>query len=241
MDNINLVSVVLAAGRGKRMMSDKPKVLSEINGKPMINIILDNLVKLNPLKIVIVVGYKKEDVIKHLENYPFEKIEFVYQETQLGTGHAVLQTKPVLDGIDCSVLVHFGDNPTIKYESLVKLIKKHAKSKNSIIATHKDELSYTKTGRVIKIGNKIVCICEDEDKNYISDEFLGGVQIHNSNILFDNLNKIQNNNKQNEYYLTDIIEFIAENNIVKSLILPKNELINVNTMYDIDIAKKEFA
>lgn len=231
-----LVPIILAAGKGKRMQSESPKALCEINGRSMLELILDKLVKLDPWKIVIVIGYKKEEIINKLKSYPYHHIEFVEQKEQLGTGHAVLQAKQVLSGINCMAMVHFSDTPNVKYNSLVELIKKHSENEHSILMTHKNEPCFKHSGRIIRQNNRIIKIYEDENKDYVSDEFLGGVQIHRSDILFDNLDKIQNQNKQKEYYLTDLVEIIAHNHVVDSLIVPKEELINVNTKVDLQNA-----
>lgn len=236
--------VILAAGRGKRMgesSNDKPKALCEVNGKSMLLIILDRMVKLHPDKIVIVVGYKKEEIFKTLQNYPYKNIEYVEQKELLGTGHSVLQTYDLLHDYKYNCLVHFGDNPNIQYETLGKLIQCHVDNMNDMtLGTQKDEPSYTRSGKIIKRNNKVVEIYEDPNPDYVSDEFLGGVQIYKSKPLFDSLNKVGNNNKQKEYYLTDIVKIAVDNfgYQVGSFIISKDELINVNTKEELILAEQ---
>ena len=89
----NKAVIVLAAGKGKRMKSEIPKVLHEVNGRPIIKILLDTLITLDFSKIIVVVGFKGEIVVKALEGYP---IEIVWQKEQLGTGHAVQMTAEIM-------------------------------------------------------------------------------------------------------------------------------------------------
>lgn len=234
-----LVPIVLAAGRGKRMQETCPKALCLVQSKPMLHIILDKLVKLLPLKIIIVVGYKKEDIISSLKDYPYKQIEFVTQEQQLGTGHAVMQARPLVPQ-DYISMVCFGDNPNTQYETLLRLVQEHIESRRSILLTHKGEPSSKSSGRIIKRGASVVRIYEDENPEFVSDEFLGGVQIHQSKALFDSLEKINNNNRQKEYYLTDIVEHLVACPGVSTMVVPKIELINVNTKEDLALTNNIF-
>jgi len=235
-----IVPVILAAGKGSRMKSELPKSICEINGRPMLFYILDEVVKLNPYKIVLVVGYKKDEIIKKIKEYPLDlDIEIVEQHDTLGTGHAVLQTKPILDNMTCSTLILYGDKPCISYHTLIDLITTHySQNFDTTLLTYKGEPSYKKCGRIIrsKSGN-ILQMYEDENKEYISDEFNGGIQIFNNKILFQLLPKLTNVNKQNEYYLTDIVKLITENKgtIGNQLLSAQNagELMNVNTPEDL--------
>lgn len=239
-DKYKSVAIVLAAGRGKRMNSATHKTLCEINGKPMLLIILDKLAKLLLDKIVIVVGHQKEDIMNALRDYPFKNIEFVEQKELLGTGHAVLQAKSVLGDYKHNCIVHFGDNPNIKQETLVNIIQNHIENNNDItIGTHIDELSYTKGGRIIRENDNIVMVHEDANENYPSNEFFCGVQVYKTSILFKNLKEITNNNIQKEYYLPDIIKVTVDHNEkVGDYIINKTELINVNTKTELLLAEK---
>lgn len=225
--------IILAAGRGKRMegTDDIPKALCEINGISMLHIILDKMVKLHPDQIIIVVGYKKEQIYLSLLNYPYKNIKFVEQKELCGTGHAVLQTQELLHDYKYNLMVHFGDNPTIKYNTLVNILIYHTINNNyATLGTSKSEMSHTKSGRIIRKENKITEIYEDANENYVSDEFLGGIQIYKSVKLFDYFGQIKNNNRQGEYYLTDIVKIITDdNNCVESFVINRDELLNVNT------------
>lgn len=232
------IAMILAAGKGSRMKSNKPKAMCKINGKPMIKIIIDNIIKLNPEKIIVVVGYKKEYIIESLSAY--NNIEFIDQKSLKGTGHAVLQTYNLLKNYNHNCLIHFADNPNVKYDTLVNIMKSHIKNNNDItIGTYIDDKSYTKGGRVIRKNNYITEIYEDPDINYISNEFLGGIQVYKTQEMFRYLMQINNKNIQNEYYLPDIIKIcVNDKGIVDNYLIDKKELINVNSQQELLLAEQ---
>ena len=232
LNKYNFNVVILAAGKGSRMNTNIPKTLCEINNKPMLFHILDKVIKLNPHKIVIVVGHKKEMIIEKLKEYPYKNIEFVEQTEQLGTGHAVKVTKDILSDNNTDALILFGDKPHMPYVLLKDLVITHYKQNNDCtLVTYKDSMSHTKCGRVIRNNNKIIEIYEDNNENYNSDEFSGGIHMFKCEPMFSALELITNDNKQKEYYLCDIIKIIAQNgeNINNVITTDKFGLLNVNT------------
>ncbi len=236
LDKYKLNVVILAAGKGTRMESDIPKTLCLFNRKPMLFNILDNVVKLNPYKIVIVVGHQKEMVIDKLNEYPYKNIEFIEQTEQLGTGHATKQTKELLSQNNRNTLVLFGDKPCMTHVLLKSLVTAHCKNNcDGTLVTYKDVKSHTKAGRVIRNKNKITEIYEDQNENFPSDEFSGGIHIFKSEPMFYALDNITVNNKQNEYYLCDIVKIIVNNGGNIGNILSDNtlELSNINTQADL--------
>ena len=110
--NEELRVIILAAGKGTRMNSDLPKVLHKLNGKPLIDHVLDESELLNPKEILLVVGFKKKHVISHTKNRI--NLEYAAQIQQLGTGHAVLQTEELLKNKKGHILILYGDVPNIK-------------------------------------------------------------------------------------------------------------------------------
>ena len=108
----DVCAVILAAGKGTRMKSEKPKVAVELLGKPLLHYVLDTLQQAGITKIIVVVGYKKEEVISLCETY--KNIEFVEQNEQLGTGHALLMAETALQSFHGQILVACGDVPLIK-------------------------------------------------------------------------------------------------------------------------------
>ena len=118
MINKPLAVVILAAGKGTRMNSELPKVLHEINGVSMIETVINTAKKLNPERLLVVVGYEYEKVKKSLSNY---ELEYVLQKEQKGTGHAVMQCAEKLKHTDCDTLILSGDVPLITESTLINL------------------------------------------------------------------------------------------------------------------------
>jgi len=211
-----LAVVILAAGLGKRMKSpDKPKVMFEIGGRPMINYAVELAFKIKADKVVPIVGNHREQVMGFLsKKFEGRKIEYAIQEEQLGTGHAVMQTENLLKDFEGEVLILSGDVPLLKYETLQKLIDEHSSNNNyaSLLTTiFNNPIGYGKIVRDEK-GN-FLKIVEEKDSNEEEkkiNEINSAIYIINSKILFDALKKITPNNNQQEYYLTDIFHFIPK-------------------------------
>ncbi len=214
-------AIVLAAGKGTRMKSELPKVLHEVNGKSMINMILDNLKLAGVDEIVSVVGYKHELVEKEVEGM----CEFAIQEPQLGTGHAVMQAKQFEDK-DGITVVASGDCPCIKPETFASMFEA-CKDADMVILTAKpkDTLSY---GRIIRDnkGNveKIVEFKDANEEERQVKEINTGIYAFDNKSLFEGLLKINNNNAQNEYYITDMVEILKnEGKVVKAVLVEDYE------------------
>ena len=202
--------IILAAGKGTRMNSDLPKVLHTINGKSMIEHVIKKTKKLNPYKVLVVVGYKHNTVKKYLSGY---KLEYVLQEEQKGTGHAVMQCAEKLQNEDCDTLILSGDVPLITEQTLINLYETHMN--NRAVATIlgakiKNPHGY---GRIVRNENKIVSIVEEKDANQKEkniNEINAGIYIFNNNILFKNIEEIDNKNNQSEYYLPNLIPILIQ-------------------------------
>jgi len=202
--------IILAAGKGVRMKSDLPKVLHKINDKTMIEHVIEKTKNLNPDKVIVVVGYKHNKVKNHLSNY---KLDYVLQKEQRGTAHAVMQCADKLGGKDCNTLILSGDVPLITEKTLADLYKNHID--NHAVATIlgakvKNPYGY---GRIVRNKNKIVSIIEEKDANEKEkniNEINAGIYIFNNNILFKNIDKINNKNNQSEYYLPSIIPILIK-------------------------------
>src|SRR4030042_2003137 len=117
---MSLATVILAAGKGKRMKSDLPKVLHPLLGRPMIHYVIETARAIGSTKIILVVGHKKELVIDATRD---ENVDYAFQEQQLGTGHAVLQARSFLQDAESDVLVLSGDVPLLPPVLLNQLIK----------------------------------------------------------------------------------------------------------------------
>jgi len=205
-------AVVLAAGKGKRMKSDLPKVLHRIGDRPMITIILDTLARCHLDKIVVVIGHEGEQVKEALKEYP---VDFVWQRDQLGTGHAVDQARPVLQDFQGTTLVAAGDVPFLSQESIEKLFTVHEQERAAatcLSAILEDASGY---GRIIREpnGNLMQRIVEHKDASAEErkiNEINSGTFCFDNQALFEALRHVSNDNAQGEYYLTDTVEILRQ-------------------------------
>ncbi|MCC6505751.1 MAG: bifunctional UDP-N-acetylglucosamine diphosphorylase/glucosamine-1-phosphate N-acetyltransferase GlmU [Aquimonas sp.] len=198
--------VILAAGLGKRMQSNLPKVLHTIAGRPMLSHVLDSARALNPDEIVVVVGHGAEQVQNAYAGTP--KLGFVLQQPQLGTGHAVLQAEPLLkeDGKDDVTLVLYGDVPLVQPETLKKLLDARRRGVAVLTEILEDPAGY---GRIVRDNDGKVCaIVEHKDATEAQraiKEVNTGILAAPTTALKAWLNRLTDDNAQGEYYLTDII------------------------------------
>ena len=240
----DFLPIILAGGLGKRMNSETPKVLHHLCGKPMIVHIIEKVIKLNPKKIYIVVG-KYKDIIKETVDYyniglsskttSIINIEYVYQETAQGTGHAIMCCKESLkeESPNAKVLILSGDVPLIGENTINELINN--KQKAVLLTTLlNDPFGY---GRIKKIDNVFERIVEqkdcDEEEKQIT-EINGGVYCIENKYITEHISKLSNENKSNEYYLTDLLEIIKNNEdeTIQTLELKREkqyEIMGVNT------------
>lgn len=202
------------------MNSDLPKVLHKVCGKPMILYVLDSLKKAGVSRIIVVVGYKGEQVLEVLPS----DVLHVWQYEQLGTGHAVMQAEEVLAGFDGNVAVACGDVPLIRHEtfsSLFSAAEEEGAGASVLTMKADDPFGY---GRIIKDkdGNFIRIVEEkdaDEAQKLIT-EVNTGTYVFDRKLLFEGLKGLDTNNSQKEYYLTDALGRIAESGRkVKTLVL----------------------
>ncbi|MCD4795728.1 MAG: NTP transferase domain-containing protein [Candidatus Cloacimonetes bacterium] len=239
-----LATIILAAGKGKRMKSDNPKVVFELAGKPMINRVIETADKINSDIIIVVVGYKKDIVIDTVPKN--RKIKFVEQKEQNGTGHAVMVTKELFQNFDGNVFILCGDVPLLRYQTLEKMLAHHLEVNATctvLTAVMNDALKY---GRIVRneSGN-IKQIIEYKDATAEQKaimEINTGIYCFDAQSLFWSLNQINSNNKQNEYYLTDTLEILNNSgNLVTSVLLEDmTEASGVNSKEQLVNLEKEF-
>ncbi|MDC0521228.1 sugar phosphate nucleotidyltransferase [Candidatus Marinimicrobia bacterium] len=223
---------ILAAGKGSRMESALPKVLHKLNGKSLIDYVLETASELKPQSTTLVVGFEKDLVKSHTKNY---KVNYVSQDNQLGTGHAVLQMQNVLENQKGHLLILSGDVPNIKSASLFPIIRHHIKNNHSatvLTAIVSDSTGY---GRIIRnINGDLLKIVEEKDCNNEQrniKEINSGIFIFKISELFPQLKNIKSNNAQSEYYLTDVMELIGEKmSIHASIIGDSSEVLGINTV-----------
>lgn len=236
---MQLKTLILAAGKGTRMKSELPKVIHEVNGIPMISKIIKVLEILKPEENILILGHKKEEVLKVVG----EDADYVVQTEQLGTGHAVLQAKDKLEDYDGDVMVLCGDTPLLREETLEELYKFHrdTDSVTTILTSIYDNpFGY---GRIVKENGLVKAIVEEKEADAEIKkikEVNAGVYCFKGRELFDALSKITNNNEKGEYYLTDVIGIqVGEGKKVQSFVLNDNiEILGVNSKVELAQASK---
>lgn len=201
-------AIILAAGQGKRMKSDIPKVLHKVAGKEMLHHIIENTKKAGIEDIIVVIGVKSDLVKESLKKY--KNVKTVYQKEQLGTGHAVMMADEYLVNKGTTIVL-CGDAPLITPKTIKDLVDSHLNSKQSstvLTAYLQNPKGY---GRIIKEGNLLKAIVEDKDASeseYQIKEVNSGAFAFDTELLKKYLKRLDNNNSQNEYYLTDILELL---------------------------------
>ncbi|AUL48792.1 UDP-N-acetylglucosamine diphosphorylase/glucosamine-1-phosphate N-acetyltransferase [Bordetella trematum] len=199
--------VILAAGLGKRMQSDLPKVLHRIAGRSMLSHVLDSARQLEPGRVTVVVGHGAEQVQAAYAEQP--ELAFALQRPQHGTGHAVQQAVPQLlggDQADDATLVLYGDVPLVQPETLRRLLAARGEGVAVLTEVLDDATGY---GRIVRDAQgQVVSIVEHKDASEAQraiKEVNTGILVAPTARLKDWLGRIDNNNAQGEYYLTDII------------------------------------
>ncbi|WP_455366504.1 bifunctional UDP-N-acetylglucosamine diphosphorylase/glucosamine-1-phosphate N-acetyltransferase GlmU [Kaarinaea lacus] len=216
----NLHVVILAAGQGTRMKSALPKVLHEIGGKSLLEHVIQSARQLNATTLHIVYGHGGEQVKQLLSHY---EVNWVLQDQQLGTGHAVEQAMPnIPDGE--SVLVLYGDVPLIAQDTLTKLIAASSPGALGLLTARLP--SPTGYGRIVRNdAGEVIQIVEEKDasdqQRKINEVNTGMLALNSSN-LKKWLGQLENNNAQGEYYLTDVIGMAALENVAIKTVHPKS-------------------
>ena len=246
---MNKISIIiLAAGQGTRMNAGQPKVLTQLNDESLIENLLKTISKTEYSNSVsVVVGYQGEKVIDRLG----DKYKFIWQREQLGTGHAVQQCETSLKNKAEDHLILYGDVPFISSKTIKGIINLHQKE-NSILTMvtlkikdfEGSNQTYWHFGRVIrKEQGNILKIIEFKDTNEEEKkitELNPAIYCVQDKWLWDNLNKLKNNNNQAEYYLTDLVNLAHQQGLkVNSFTVKDNfELMGVNTKEDVKLAQK---
>ncbi|GAB4277386.1 MAG: hypothetical protein Kow0029_20010 [Candidatus Rifleibacteriota bacterium] len=199
-------ALILAAGKGTRMKSELPKVVHPILGKPMVSYVIEAVKAVGSVKTILVTGYKSDLVRQTLGN---TEVEYVEQAEQLGTGHAVqcyVNSNPEKPD---HLLVVCGDTPLISTETLQEMIELHLSQKPAITMMTLEMKDPGNYGRILRDEKGIKAVREAKDctaEELKIKEVNLAVYIFESRFLFDNIFKLNSKNKQNEYYLTDLIE-----------------------------------
>lgn len=223
-------ALVLAAGQGKRIKSDLPKVLHKVCGKEMLKHVIDSIRNSGIDDINVIIG-KGAELVK--ERTSDENVSYSLQAEQLGTGHAVKCAEDFLRDKKGVVAVFTGDTPLIKQSTIERLVNDHIKDNNSatiLTAIVDDPTGY---GRIVRNNNEVAKIVEHKDctdEELKINEMNSGIYCFDIELLVEALDKLNNNNEQGEYYLTDVIEILkSKNKKVGAVITDFEETIGVNS------------
>ncbi|KRN04327.1 bifunctional UDP-N-acetylglucosamine diphosphorylase/glucosamine-1-phosphate N-acetyltransferase GlmU [Holzapfeliella floricola] len=238
MDQKNII--ILAAGQGTRMKSKRYKVLHEILGRSMVDHVLTQVEKLDPQNIVTVVGHGADEVKKALG----DRTQYVLQAEQLGTGHAVMQAAELLKDKTGSTIVANGDTPLLTAETFEKLFDSHQQLHAKATVLTAKAPNPSGYGRVIRNeDNEVIKIVEQKDASEAEkriDEINTGVYCFDNQALFDALSQVTNDNAQNEYYITDVIEILkSQDEVISAYQMPDfDESMGVNDRLALSQATK---
>lgn len=215
--------IILAAGLGKRMRSEVPKVLARTSDQTLIAHVLETALSLNPSQIVVVTGHKRELVESEVRSFVEQtstasEIVFALQKEQKGTGDAVRSAVPSLSKRVKNVLVLYGDVPLIDHSSLSRLFETHASSKAILSLISIKTAEKTDYGRIVrdpKTGaiRKIVEAKDCNDEEILISEVNSGIYLVDRDYLAETVSLLTPKNSQGEYYLTDIVEIAVSKSL----------------------------
>ncbi|MFW6011784.1 MAG: sugar phosphate nucleotidyltransferase [Desulfosalsimonas sp.] len=233
-----VAAVILAAGKGTRMQSDKAKVLVPVAGKPMILYVVETAVSIAGKDVVVVVGTQAEEVKALVSEYA--DVDFALQQNQLGTGHAAMCALSALGSHVEHVVLLCGDVPLITTETLQRLIQKHiSRSATVTVLGAKIEnpsgygrLKQNPDGSLKSIVEEADASEEERKINTVN----AGIYCVNKEFLESSLSRIGSDNAQNEIYLTDIVGIAAGSEKSAELMLchDNNETCGINTKEDLE-------
>jgi bifunctional UDP-N-acetylglucosamine pyrophosphorylase / glucosamine-1-phosphate N-acetyltransferase len=237
-----VAAIVLAAGKGTRMMSQRHKVLHEIAGKPMIEHLLDEVDRVGADRTVVIVGEGREQVEARLAG----RVAFAVQDRQLGTGHAVMQAKDALAGFSGDVLIMYGDVPFVRSETMLAMLKRlHAEDAPAAVVLGFKPWNPGHYGRVLTEGDTIVKMVEFKDA---TDEERdcplcnSGLMAVRGDVLFTLLGQVGNNNAQGEFYLPDVVNVAIRADVPCAVLVTSDpdEVAGINSRAELAEAEDRF-
>lgn len=238
--------VILAAGKGKRMHSDRPKALTLVGGKPILQYLYESIraaqFEGNPL---IVVGPERPKLCEEFGGVA----DYVVQEEQLGTGHAVKMTKSAVQDAQ-ALIVLYGDHPFVSSSTLQALAQAHADQQaivtmmTTTVPSYEGRFAaYVHWGRILRNREgEVIGIREFKDATEderTSTEVNPALYCFSTDWLWNHIDQLENQNASGEYYLTDLIELaVSQGHRIHSLLIPPDEAIGINTPEERDIAEQ---
>lgn len=240
MEKGDLRAIILAGGRGKRMKSNLPKVLHELDGKSMIQHAIDNVREAGISDVIVVVGYRRDLVTEHLG----DPVRFAVQEEQLGTGHAVQQALPFLKEATGSVVICYGDMPLLSPATIRALVDTQSQPgvAGAILTVVLD--NPPDYGRIVRDGQgrvtKVIEVKDASPEQLEIKEINVGVYCFDAEALRWALPRLSNDNAQGEYYLTDVAQILAEHGRRVETVRTNNleETLGINDRAHLEFAKQ---
>ncbi len=232
-----VMTVIMAAGKGTRMKSEKSKLVHKIYDKELVKRVTELAKQVGSDEVVAVVGHLREQV----EAVLGDTVKYAYQDELLGTGHAVMQAKKYLQGKKGKVVILYGDVPIIRKETLENLITKSYKNKEYatlLTAIYENPTGY---GRIIRDeGGNIKAIVEEKDANMYEKEIKeinSGIYCFDIEELLSSLEYIKPNNAQGEYYLTDVIKIMNDKGLKTGAVIVEDntEILGVNDRAQLEL------
>ncbi len=233
--------IILAAGQGTRMNSERPKVLHELAGAPLLIHAMKSGAALDPEQTVVVVGVGADAVGKAaLDWNPDARI--AVQAEQLGTGHAVLQARDALAGFSGDVIILYGDTPFMTEATLQAMLG--ARGRAAVIFLGFEPADPARYGRMVMAGDSLEAIVEFKDTDSATRAITlcnGGVVAADAQTLFSLLDAVTRNNAQAEYYLTDIVQIARARGLSATVVrCPEEETLGINTRAQLAAAEDLF-
>ncbi len=246
--------VILAAGKGKRMMSEIPKPLTPVGGKPILQHLLESIddSKIDPNPVIVIAN----DSTKLAETFGRDCL-YAIQEEQLGTGHAVRCTRDHVEDAE-ALIVLYGDHPFLSSATLSRIVSTHSNAQRglesppitmgtmTIPSTEGWYQAFEKWGRILRdssgrvIGNKQFKDANEEQKQILERD--PALFCFRTDWLWDRLVKLKNENAQGEYYLTDLVGMAFDEGIeIPTVSIPPEEAIGINTPEEREIAEEIFS
>lgn len=236
----DIVAVILAAGKGTRMKSNKSKLVHKIYGKELVKRVVETAKKSDIEDVIAIVGYKREQVQLVLG----DSVKYAYQDEMLGTGHAVLQAEEYLKNKKGKVVVLNGDVPIIRPETIKNLIQKSIDNKEYatlLTAIYNNPTGY---GRIVRdIGGNIEEIVEEKDASEEQrkiQEINAGIYCFDIQELLKALKELKPNNAQGELYLTDVVKIMNQKGLKTGAVIIKDntEILGVNDRMQLELLTK---